>query len=180
MDEVLLPTVAAIRAEERPFRGLLYAGLMLTADGPKVVEFNCRFGDPETQAILPLLDSSLLEPLAEIARGGSLAGAALRWRAAAAVTTVVAAGGYPGAYASGLPVDVPADLAGRDDVLVFHAGTALKDGRLVTAGGRVLAVTAVAPTVAEAAARSREAAGRIRVEGGFFRGDIGWREAARA
>lgn len=177
--EVLLPTVAAMRAEGRPFRGLLYAGLMLTEDGPKVVEFNCRFGDPETQVILPLLTSSLLEPLAEVARGGSLAGATLAWRPDAAVTTVVAAGGYPGEYASGLAVDVPAGVEG-DDVIVFHAGTARRDGRLVTAGGRVLAVTALAPTVAEAAARSREAAGRIHVEGGFFRRDIGWREAARA
>jgi phosphoribosylamine--glycine ligase len=177
--EVLLPTVAAMAAEGRPFRGLLYAGLMLTADGPKVVEFNCRFGDPETQVVLPLLAGSLLEPVLAVARGGSLAGMELRWRPGAAATTVLASGGYPGEYRTGLPVEIPAE-AGGDDLLVFHAGTREQDGALVTSGGRVLAVTALAPTVAAAAARSREAAEHITFEGRQFRRDIGWREAHRA
>ncbi|HEX8275032.1 MAG TPA: phosphoribosylamine--glycine ligase [Longimicrobiaceae bacterium] len=177
--EVLLPTVAAMAAEGRPFRGLLYAGLMLTADGPKVVEFNCRFGDPETQVVLPLLAGSLLEPVLTVARGGSLAGMELRWRPGAAATTVLASGGYPGEYRTGLPVEIPAEVGG-DDLLVFHAGTREQDGALVTSGGRVLAVTAVAPTVAAAAARSREAAEHITFEGRQFRRDIGWREAHRA
>ena len=112
--EVLLPTVAAMAAEGRPFRGLLYAGLMLTADGPKVVEFNCRFGDPETQVVLPLLASSLLEPMLAIARGGSLAGTELRWRPGAAATTVLASGGYPGDHRDRAPGgDPPRAARGR-------------------------------------------------------------------
>jgi phosphoribosylamine--glycine ligase len=149
---------------------------MLTESGPRVVEFNCRFGDPETQVVLPLLRSSLLEPVLEIARGGSIAGARLEWEPGAAATTVLASAGYPGDYPSGLPVHVPDDPG----VLVFHAGTREEEGRLVTSGGRVLAVTALAPTVAEAAERSRAAAERISFEGKQFRRDIGWREMARA
>jgi phosphoribosylamine--glycine ligase len=178
-DEILLPTVAAMRAEGRPFRGLLYAGLMLTAEGPKVVEFNCRFGDPETQVVLPLLEGSLLEALREVAYGGSIAGWEPRWRPEAAVTTVVASAGYPGDYPKGVPIRIPEELEAADDLLVFHAGTARRDGELVTSGGRVLSVTAIAPTVAEAAERSRHAAERIDFEGKQFRRDIGWREIAR-
>lgn len=179
--EILRPTVAAMAAEGCPFRGLLYAGLMLTPDGPKVVEFNCRFGDPETQVVLPLLRSSLLEPILEIARGGSLAGLRLGWSPQAAATTVLASGGYPGDYPSGVPIHLPAELQGGDDVIVFHAGTRrADDGVLVTAGGRVLAVTALAPTVAAAAERSRAAAESIRFAGSHFRRDIGWREIERA
>jgi phosphoribosylamine--glycine ligase len=179
-DEILLPTVAAMDEEGRPFRGLLYAGLMLTDDGPKVVEFNCRFGDPETEVVLPLLASSLLEPLEAIARGGGIEGMALDWKRGAAVTTVLASGGYPGDYPTGLPITIDPDVERRDDVIVFHAGTRREaDGTLVTAGGRVFSVTALGPTVAEAAARSRAAAEGIRFEGRHFRRDIGWREAAR-
>lgn len=178
--EILEPTVAALREEKRIFRGLLYAGLMLTAEGPKVVEFNCRFGDPETQAVLPLLAGSLLEPMLAIARGEALADAALAWRDGAAVTTVLAAGGYPGSYETGQAIEIDAAVEAADDVLVFHAGTARRDdGRLVTAGGRVLAVTGLAPTVAAAAERSRWGAERIRFEGRQYRRDIGWREIAR-
>ena len=179
--EILLPTVAAMAKEHRPFRGLLYAGLMLTDEGPKVVEFNARFGDPETQVVLPLLASSLLEPMLAIARGESIAGMMLEWAPGAAATTVVASGGYPGSYPTDLPIDLPADLDGDRDVIVFHAGTRRgDDGRLLTSGGRVLSVTALAPTVAEAAAKSRAAAERVRFEGAYLRRDIGWREAARA
>jgi phosphoribosylamine--glycine ligase len=179
--EILRPTVAAMAAEGCPFRGLLYAGLMLTPDGPKVVEFNCRFGDPETQVVLPLLQSSLLAPILEIARGGSLAGVRLGWSPQAAATTVLASGGYPGDYPSGVPIHLPAELHGSDDVIVFHAGTGrADDGALVTTGGRVLAITALAPTVAAAAERSRAAAESIRFEGKHFRRDIGWREIERA
>jgi phosphoribosylamine---glycine ligase len=178
--EILRPTVAAMAQEGHPFRGLLYAGVMVTPEGPKVVEFNCRFGDPETQVVLPLLRSSLLEPMLAVARGEPLGGLPLEWEAGAAATTVLASGGYPGRYPSGLPVEIPAELEAAGDVVVFHAGTARQaDGAMVTAGGRVLAVTALAPTVAEAAARSREAAERIRFEGRYFRRDIGWRELGR-
>lgn len=177
--EILGPTVAAMAEEDRPFRGLLYAGLMLTADGPKVVEFNCRFGDPETQAILPLLASSLLDPLWVIANGGSIAGLELTWRDAAAVTTVLASGGYPGEYTTGLPVNIPREVREAGDLLLFHAGTAERAGALLTTGGRVLAVTALAATVAQAAERSRWGAERIAFAGNHFRNDIGWREVQR-
>ncbi|HEX7117167.1 MAG TPA: phosphoribosylamine--glycine ligase [Longimicrobiales bacterium] len=177
--EILLPTLAALREDGRPFQGLLYAGLMLTADGPKVVEFNARFGDPETEALLPLLRSSLLEPMLGIARGDTITTSRLDWHDGYALTTVLASGGYPGAYDKGKPITIPAEVAQADDVVVFHAGTALKDGRLVTAGGRVLAVTAVAPTIEQAARRSRDAADAIDFEGKRYRRDIGWRELTR-
>ena len=173
---VIAPTLRAMAAEGAPFRGLLYAGLMKTAEGVKVVEFNCRFGDPETQVVLPLMSSSLLELIATVAEGGTLRGRTATVRDAAAVTTVVASGGYPGSYEAGKPVTIPAE---GDDLLVFHAGTALRDGEVVTSGGRVLAVTAVRPTFAQAANASREGAGRIEFDGAFFRTDIGWRERAR-
>jgi phosphoribosylamine---glycine ligase len=177
--EILLPTVRGMREEGRTFRGLLYAGIMLTEGGPSVVEFNCRFGDPETQVVLPMLESSLLEPVLAIAQGGALAGSRLSWRSGAAVTTVVAAGGYPGDYRSGVPIEIDPGLEAGGDVVVFHAGTRTEDGRLLTAGGRVAAVTARAGSVAAAAARSREAAAGIRFEGAFYRRDIGWREIER-
>ena len=178
--EILRPTVQAMADEGHPFRGLLYAGLMLTPDGPRVVEFNARFGDPETQVVLPLLRSSLLAPMLAIARGEPIAGMRLEWSPGAAATTVLASGGYPGDYPTGLPIDVPAEVEAAEDVILFHAGTARgEDGTLRTAGGRVLAVTALAPTVAEAAARSRDAAARISFPGMHFRRDIGWREARR-
>jgi len=179
LDRVFLPTLAAMRADGCPFTGLLYAGLMMTPTGPKVVEFNCRFGDPETEAILPLLDSSLLEPMRAIAAGDSLAGApALAWKNAAAVTTVVAAGGYPGTVKSGDAITLPAP---RHGVTVFHAGTTRDaSGALVTSGGRVLAVTAVAETLADAQRASAGYAADVQFAGRQFRRDIGWRDLQRA
>jgi phosphoribosylamine---glycine ligase len=178
--EVLEPTVAALAEEGRPFRGLLYAGLMLTPGGPRVVEFNGRFGDPETQVVLPLLRSSLLDPLVAVARGEKIGGTRLEWREGAAVTTVVAAGGYPGSYRSGDEIEIPDSVSRAADVLVFHAGTRRDDDRLVTSGGRVLAVTGLGRSVADAAERSRNAAEAIRFEGAYFRRDIAWREIERA
>src|SRR5690606_15719094 len=178
-DEIFAPTLAALREEGHPFRGLLYAGLMLTREGPKVVEFNARFGDPETQAVLPLLESSLLEPMLAIARGDSIAGTTLAWRRDAALTTVLAAAGYPGAYEKGKDIRIPAWVDEAEDVIIFHAGTRREDGRLVTSGGRVLAVTGIGPTLAEAAERSRAAAAAIEFEGKHYRRDIGWRELER-
>lgn len=177
-DRVLLPTLEALDEDDSTFRGLLYAGLMLSPEGLKVVEFNCRFGDPETQVVLPLTASGLLEPLLEVAGGGSLAGHRIEPAAGAALTTVLASEGYPGSYPKGRAIHIPDDLE-SDDILVFHAGTARTAEGLVTSGGRVLAVTAVAPTLDEAAQRSRAAAERIEFEGRQFRGDIGWRELAR-
>jgi phosphoribosylamine--glycine ligase len=175
---VFEPTLRAMAAGGCPFQGLLYGGLMLTADGIKVVEFNCRFGDPETQVVLPLMESSLLELLATVAEGGRVSGPGVRWAEAAAVTTVVASRGYPGAYPRGLPVHVPGGLE-AEGVTVFHAGTAHADGRLVTSGGRVAAVTALGASLEEAASRSRSAAGAVTFDGAFFRPDIGWRDLAR-
>ena len=150
---------------------------MRTADGLKVVEFNCRFGDPETQAVLPLMRSSLLDLMVTVAEGGSLAGRTVDVTEGAAVTTVLASRGYPGSYEKGKPITIPEDLG--SDVLVFHAGTRSEGERLLTSGGRVLAVTAVAPDFSAAAAASRAAAERIAFDGAFFRRDIGWREQRR-
>lgn len=183
---IIQPTLHALAADGAPFTGLLYAGLMLTADGPKVVEFNCRFGDPETEAILPLMGSSLLEPVLEVARNGSLVGTKpFDWREASAVTTVVAAHGYPAQVRTGDRITFPPP---ENNVYVFHAGTRVPAGAAVpagedppveTAGGRVLAVTAVAPTLAGAARKSRIYAERVQFAGKQMRGDIGWRELAR-
>jgi phosphoribosylamine--glycine ligase len=177
-ERVFLPTLRALAERGCPFRGLLYAGLMKTDEGLKVVEFNARFGDPETQVVLPLLDSPLVELLMAAATG-SVTGLEPRWRDAAAVTTVVASGGYPGSYAKGKTIDL-SDVPEGEDVHVYHAGTARNaDGDLITAGGRVLAVTAIAPTFAEAADRSREAAAAVHFEAAQYRRDIGWRERER-
>jgi phosphoribosylamine--glycine ligase len=177
VDRVFVPTLDALRSAGAPFSGLLYAGLMLTAQGPKVVEFNARFGDPETEAILPLLESSLWEPLLAVANGGGLAGQELKWSSSHAVTTVVAAAGYPDGPLKGSAIKLPAPV---DNVHVFHAGTAVDSkGELVTAGGRVFAVTAVAPTLAEARRESARVAGEIQLEGKQLRRDIGWREQER-
>ncbi|MBM3885676.1 MAG: phosphoribosylamine--glycine ligase [Gemmatimonadetes bacterium] len=179
VERIFLPTLAALRAAGCPFTGLLYAGLMLTPDGPKVVEFNCRFGDPETQALLPLMASSLLTPMRAIARGESIASMLpLTWHPGASVTTVVAAAGYPGPVRAGDAITVPPD---HDGVTIFHAGTKRSaDGSVVTAGGRVVAATAVAPTFAAARDASTAAAAAVRFAGAQFRRDIGWREQARA
>ena len=178
---ILRPTVDALHARGTPFTGLLYAGLMLTRDGPKVVEFNCRFGDPETQAILPILGSSpsLLELMLAVAHDeprpeGDLDVTTTR---SCAVTTVLASAGYPDAPRGGDVINIPDAPEG---VLVFHAGTRRgDDGALVTSGGRVLALTGLAPTFEEAQARSRHFAGRVTFDGKQFRSDIGWRELAR-
>ena len=175
---VFEPTLAALASDGAPFRGLLYAGLMLTADGLSVVEFNCRFGDPETQVVLPLMDGSLLELLGTVAEGGSLRGRGARVSGGAAVTTVVASGGYPGSYRAGVPIRIPEELE-EEGLIVFHAGTRETESGLITTGGRVVAVTALADEFADAADASREGARRVDFEGAFFRSDIGWREGAR-
>jgi phosphoribosylamine--glycine ligase len=174
--DVLLPTLAELEDEGAPFSGLLYAGLMIGPDGaPSVIEFNCRFGDPETQAVLPLLEGGLTDLLDAAARGSALP--AVRVRRGAAVTTVLAAAGYPDAPERGAVISIPEDLP--TGVTVFHAGTTLTDGTLRVSGGRVLTVTGVAETFSEAQAASRAAAGSIDFAGKTWRRDIGWREAAR-
>ena len=178
MREIVEPTLAAMRQQGCPFTGLLYAGLMLTPEGPRVVEFNCRFGDPETQALMPLMESSLLELVAAVAGGGSLARSrAPEWKPLSAVTTVIAADGYPEQPRTGDVIHLPAPEAG---VEVFHAGTAVNPGgELVTAGGRVLAITAAAPDLFEAAEQSRTFAERVSFKGKQLRRDIAWRELTR-
>jgi phosphoribosylamine--glycine ligase len=181
-DEIITPTLSALKADGAPYRGVLYVGLMLRPDGsPAVIEFNCRFGDPEAQAILAAMPSGLVPVLRLIAEGGWMpSGISLGDARHASVTTVLAAEGYPDAPVLGAEISIPAELEAAPDVLLFHAGTAQgPDGRLRVAGGRVLGVTAIAPTIAEAAQRSRVAAESIRFEGKQFRRDIGWRELAR-
>jgi phosphoribosylamine---glycine ligase len=179
MSEIIRPTLAAMRDGGSPFAGLLYAGLMITDDGPKVVEFNSRFGDPETEALMPLMDSSLLELVAAVAGGGSLSRSRVPdWKPLSSVTTVVAAAGYPQEPRTGDVIQLPPPEEG---VQVFHAGTALNPwtNELVTAGGRVLAVTAVAPSLIEAAELSRSHAEQVTLKGKQLRRDIGWREVMR-
>jgi phosphoribosylamine--glycine ligase len=178
MRGIVHPTLAAMREQGCPFKGLLYAGLMLTEEGARVVEFNCRFGDPETQALMPLMESSLLELVAAVAGGGSLAGSRPpEWKPLSAVTTVIAADGYPEKPRTGDLIHLPAPEPGIE---IFHAGTARNPGgELITAGGRVLAITAVAPDLPEAADRSREFAERASFKGKQLRRDIGWRELTR-
>ena len=175
--EVLLPTLAELEHRGAPFRGVLYAGLMLHPDGtPNVVEFNCRLGDPETEVVLPLVASGLTALFDAAARGEPLPDITVR--NAAAVTTVLAAAGYPDTPRKGDVITIPDTLP--NGVTVYHAGTARRaDGALVTNGGRVLAVTAVAATFAAARAASRIAAESIHFEGKQYRSDIGWREASR-
>jgi phosphoribosylamine--glycine ligase len=175
--EVLLPTLRELERRGAPFRGVLYAGIMLHPDGtPNVVEFNCRLGDPETEAVLPLVRSGLTALFDAAANGKPLP--PLDLRDEAAVTTVLASAGYPDSSRKGDVITVPADLP--EGVTVYHAGTAVReDGTLVTNGGRVLAVTAVAATFAEAQAKSRAAAERIAFDGKQYRRDIGWRETQR-
>ena len=179
VERIFRPALAALSARGHRFTGVLYAGLMLTPDGPRVVEFNCRFGDPETQAILPVshCGTSFTKLLETVARGESLPHGTACVAHGAAVTTVLAAQGYPEKPRAGDPLHIPDDL---DDVLVFHAGTTRDDtGRIVTSGGRVLSVTGLGESFEEAQRRSLNAAARIDFEGKQFRTDIGWREIAR-
>ena len=170
---ILKPTLAGMAAEGAPFSGVLYAGLMLTSDGPRVIEFNCRFGDPETQVILPLLDCDLVKVLMACTNG-TLADAAPRWRAGTALAVVAASGGYPGEYKKGLEISGVVETAAQPDTLVFHAGT-FRDaqGRLLTDGGRVLAVTGLGANLAGASARAYGGLRHIQFEGMHFRRDIG-------
>lgn len=176
MERIFLPTMRAMNAEGRTFRGCLYFGLMLTKDGPKVIEYNCRFGDPETQVVLPLLDTDLLE-IMEATAAGRLAEVDIRWKPGSACCVILASGGYPKAYKKGLPIsglEENGQLPG-EPAEVFHAGTKLEDGRFYTNGGRVLGVTATASSLEEAVSRAYAAADRISFEGLHRRGDIGAR-----
>ena len=170
MEKIFLPTIRAMKAEGREFRGCLYFGLMITKDGPKVIEYNCRFGDPETQVVLPLLESDLLTVMRAVTEG-KLAECEVKFRDAHACCVVLASDGYPGSYGKGYEITIPADVLPH----VFVAGAALKDGKLVTSGGRVLGVTAVADSLAAAQKEAYALADRIEFGNKYCRRDIGER-----
>jgi phosphoribosylamine--glycine ligase len=180
MDAIVRPTARALAAADTPFSGVLYAGLMLTADGPKLIEYNVRFGDPECEAIMPLIDGDFAELLLAVAAGRLKEIEPPRLSGRHAVTVIVAARGYPGTPASGGAIRAIEAAERVEGVTVFHAGTATGDGGLIARGGRVLAVTAVAETFANARARAYRAVDAIDFADGFHRRDIGWRELERA
>jgi len=169
--EILVPTIDGMNRCDAPYRGILYAGLMLTQGGPRVLEYNCRFGDPETQPILMRLKSDLLQVMLAVC-SGKLDTVDLKWDPRPAVCVVISSGGYPGSYEKGKVIEGLDEAAKLKDVMVFHAGTAKKDGKIVTNGGRVLGVTALGDTIAEAKARAYEAVDKIRFEGAYCRRDI--------
>ena len=173
MREIFLPTVRAMKEEGREFRGCLYFGLMITKDGPKVIEYNCRFGDPETQVVLPLLESDLLTVMRAVTEG-RLAECPVRFRDACACCVILASKGYPGHYEKGYEITIPEDVLPH----VYAAGAAVKDGKLTTSGGRVLGVTAVADTLKEAVGAAYALADRISFENRYMRRDIGGRALA--
>ncbi|MGO9325246.1 MAG: phosphoribosylamine--glycine ligase [Terracidiphilus sp.] len=174
LHHIAVPTIEGMAAEDTPFAGVLYCGLMMTARGPQVLEFNARFGDPETQAILVRLESDLVEAL-EACIDGNLADTPLRWAAGASACVVASSGGYPGSYKNGFTISGLAAAAEVPGVQVFHAGTAPVGGQIVTAGGRVLGVTAGADSLEEALARAYQALSEISFEGMYYRRDIGHR-----
>ena len=171
--EIFLPTIRAMASEGRPFKGCLYFGLMLTKDGPKVIEYNCRFGDPETQVVLPLLKTDLFTVMRAVTEE-KLAECPVEFDNGAAACVILASKGYPGSYEKGYPISIPNDL----DAEVFVAGAKEQDGRLVTSGGRVLGVTGKAPSLKEALNKAYAAAEQIRFENVYYRRDIGKRALA--
>ena len=178
MSGIILPTLRAMKAMGMPYKGVLFAGLMITKDGPKLIEYNVRFGDPETQVLMMRLMSDLVPALLASA-DGELKHFDLRWHPEPALTVVMAAKGYPGDYARGTRIDGLDDAAKVEGVEIFHAGTRAEDGKILANGGRVLNVTATAKTVSEAQRRAYEAIDRIDWPEGFCRRDIGWQAVAR-
>jgi len=178
MDEIIYPTIRGAAAEGRPYKGVLYAGLMITEAGPQLIEYNVRFGDPECQALMMRLESDALELLLACAEG-RLDAYEIKWRDDAALTVVMASEGYPGAYGKGSEIKGLDKAGALKDVMIFHAGTAEDDDRIVAAGGRVLNVTALGKTIKAAKKRAYEAVGLIDWPEGFCRSDIGWRACGR-
>ena len=178
MQRIVQPTIDAMREAGTPYQGVLYAGLMITREGPKLIEYNCRFGDPECQVLMLRLKSDLL-PALIAARDGVLGSVDLRWRDETALTVVMAAKGYPGKYDKGTEIHGLEDAAKVPGVQIFHAGTERRDGRLLATGGRVLDVSALGKDVREARDRAYVAVKRINWPDGFCRGDIGWRALKR-
>ncbi|MCI8385361.1 MAG: phosphoribosylamine--glycine ligase [Acutalibacter sp.] len=178
MEKIFMPTMEAMNAEGRPFKGCLYFGLMLTPEGPKVIEFNSRFGDPETQVVLPLLETDFGEIVEATARG-TLADVDIRWSKEACACVILASGGYPGSYPKGKEITGLDEKGQAPGVMVIHAGTKYEDGKFYTNGGRVLAVTAKAPTLKEALDKAYAGVDGIRFEGCFCRRDIGAKALGR-
>ncbi len=178
-ETVIEPTVRALGDEGTPYRGCLYAGLIVDFEGPKLLEFNCRFGDPEAQAVLPLLENDLYDVCAS-ATAGHLEFNRFEWRPGAAVAVVAASKGYPGEYEKGRVIKGLDEVAALEDVVVFHAGTAIEDDKVVTAGGRVFAVTALGVNVAAAIEKAYAAMDKIRFTGMHYRRDIGHKAIARS
>jgi phosphoribosylamine--glycine ligase len=178
MDEIIVPTMRAMKAMGTPYKGVLYAGLMITPQGPKLIEYNARFGDPETQVLMPRLMSDLV-PALLAACDGMLKSFDLRWYETRALTVVMAASGYPGQYARGTVIEGLDQAAAVEGVQIFHAGTKAEGGRILANGGRVLNISATGKTVREAQARAYAAIARIRWPEGFYRRDIGWRAVQR-
>ena len=178
MDEIVTPTVRAMKAMGSPYKGVLFAGLMITASGPKLIEYNVRFGDPETQVLMLRLMSDLV-PALIASRDGQLKTFDLRWYPDAALTVVMAAKGYPGTYQKGSVIEGLDDAAAVEGVEIFHAGTKADGARIVAVGGRVLNVSAIGKSVSEAQARAYMAVDRIKWPGGFCRRDIGWQAVKR-
>ena len=168
MNEIFIPTINAMNAEGRTFKGCLYFGLMITPDGPKVIEYNCRFGDPETQVVLPLLESDLLKIMFAVTNG-TLADCEVRFAYKSAACVIMASKGYPVAYEKGFEINIPSDITES----VYVAGAVKKEGKLLTSGGRVLGVTATADTLEEAVDAAYEKVGRIAFENAYYRKDIG-------
>ncbi len=178
MREIIAPTLRAMKTSGCPYKGVLYAGLMITADGPKLIEYNARFGDPETQVLMLRLKSDLM-PALLASRDGMLKSFDLRWYNEPALTVVMAAKGYPGPYARGTVIEGLDEAGEVEGVEIFHAGTKAEGGKILANGGRVLNVSAIGKTVREAQARAYEAVSRIRWPDGFCRHDIGWRAVER-
>ncbi|MCB1384939.1 MAG: phosphoribosylamine--glycine ligase [Nitratireductor sp.] len=178
MTDIIVPTLAGMHARGMPFRGILYAGLMITEDGPKLIEYNTRFGDPECQVLMPRLKSDLVELMLAASQGSLLEVPEAEWDDRAALTVVLASKGYPGSYDKNTVIEGIAD-AEKAGALVFHAGTGRRDGALVATGGRVLNVTALGNSVTQAQKAAYDGVSQIRWDNGFCRSDIGWRAIER-
>lgn len=178
VQRIMNPTIRALASEGRPYKGILYGGIIVTSDGPKVIEFNCRMGDPEAQVVLPLLKTDLADIILAVC-AGSVADLAIELDDRAATCVVMASGGYPEAYATGFPISGIDRAEALGDVVVFHAGTAYRDRQLVTNGGRVIGVTAIGDSIQSSIAHAYKAVGKIAFDNAYFRRDIGHRALNR-
>lgn len=172
MEQIFLPTLAAMRKENCPFKGCLYFGLMITPKGPKVIEYNCRFGDPETQVVLPLLKTDLLE-IMQAVENEMLEDLQIEWDTGSAACVILASDGYPGSYEKGKIISIPENLP--ENIKIYHAGDQISDGKLITSGGRVLGITAVAPTLKDALTDAYQVTESVQFDGKYMRHDIGQR-----